>query len=98
MTIEYLMHSYPGFTSRRTAECVDLLRELWPCHDGPAHIVLADFNLTDPDIEWCMTACDEGEYSSEDLPPAHPRFAATKAVLGVLMSIPEEERQGTGSP
>ena len=72
-------------------QCIDTLRTLWPCHDGPAHIVLADFNLRDQNIEWCLSQIEEGNTYS-DLDISNPVFTATKAILEYMLKIPEEVR------
>lgn len=92
----WLMDEYPGFKSRRVAECITVFRYLWPYDDGPGHIVYGDYNLLDSDLRYCIKLCDEGDTNSDDYPPGHPILAATKAVLLELLAIPEDERNDFG--
>lgn len=71
---------------------IEVLRDLWPNHDGPAHIVLADFNVDHDDIEWCIAQIDAGETYSRHYPSGHPVFAATRAVLEFLLTVSEVDR------
>jgi hypothetical protein len=79
---------------QRVTLAIRVLEDLWPNHDGPAHIVLADFNVRDSDIEWCVAEIDKGETYTLDAerPAGHPVFAATRAVLAYLRGVPVEER------
>jgi hypothetical protein len=69
---------------------LDVLEELWPYHDGPAHVVVADFNLEDRFLKSCIWK--DGDDTFSDYLPGHPIFAATNAVLEWLLAIPEAER------
>lgn len=55
---------------------------------GPAHIVWADGNFSDSDIQFCMDAC--GPPMEYDLSPAV--IAEVRASLIELLAIPESER------
>lgn len=77
--------------SERVRWGLEVLEELWPYHDGPAHIVVADFNLEDHLILACIQGIDAGETLS-DYPVGHPIFTATRAVLEWMLTIPERER------
>lgn len=77
---------------KRTGECIGVLEGLLPSHAGPAHIVVGDFNLDDGCIQFCIAACDNGEYTTDKCPPGHPIYAATKATLEFLLTIPEKDR------
>lgn len=77
------------------AEGIGCLQDLWPYHDGPAHIVLADFNLENHFIEACIAGCAPGQDSVSDSYDStdHPVYAATAAVLQwILDNVPEAER------
>lgn len=81
----------------KLAQGIDCLRDLWPYHDGPAHIVLADFNLENHFIESCIAGCAPGQdpisnsYESTD----HPVYAATAAVLQWILDNTTEEERAT---
>lgn len=75
----------------KVAWAIEVLKELWPHDDGPGHIVYADWNFRDSDIEWCLGEIERGETYS-DYPPDHPIFVATAALLRWLLEIPESER------
>lgn len=79
----------------KIAASIDLLQHLWPGHDGPAHIVLADFNVRDGDMAWCIAEIDRGETYTDDVtrPAGHPVYAATKGVLQHLAEISAAERE-----
>lgn len=90
---EYYVDSY-GMPPK-LAEGLAMLARLWPNHDGPAHIVVADYNLEDHLIEACIRGCGPGEnplcndYDSTD----YPVYAATAAVLQwILDNVTEAER------
>ncbi|MCR4340795.1 MAG: hypothetical protein NUW01_13015 [Gemmatimonadaceae bacterium] len=77
----------------RVAGAVAVMRDMWPLSDGPAHIVIADWNLSDGTLGACLTSIERGETYS-DYPPGHPIFAATSAVLQWLLdNVPEGERE-----
>ena len=75
----------------RVAWGLGVLEDLWPHHNGPAHIVVADFNLEDHLIQACIDGIDAGKTLS-DYPVGHPIFVATRAILMWLLEIPEGER------
>lgn len=81
---------------KKVAWGIAVLRDLWPYHDGPAHIVLADFNLEDDLIQACIAGIARGDTcSSEGFPPGHPIYAATSSVLQWLLdNTSEDERTG----
>lgn len=93
LEVEYLRDSL-GMPDK-LAEGIAVLRSLWPFHDGPAHVVLADFNLEDVFLRSCAEECGPGhdplshDYDSTD----HPVYAATSAVLRwILENTTEAER------
>ncbi len=89
---DYLVNSY-GMPPK-VARGIEVLRDLWPYNDGPAHIVHADFNLTDSLIGACISSIDHGDtFSSENIPAGDPVYAATRAVLvWLLENTTEAER------
>lgn len=78
----------------KVARALDILSDLWPYGDGPAHVVHADFNLTDNMIKACISSIDQGDtLSSEGWESDDPIYPATRAVLvWLLNSISENER------
>ena len=72
------------------AAALEELGHLWPQHDGPAHIVVADRNLSDSDLRWCISQIDEGVYYT-DRPFPGPSVAATRGVLDWMLTHTSEE-------
>jgi hypothetical protein len=78
---------------RKVAEAVAVMRALWPLSDGPAHVVIADWNLDDGILRACISSSREGLYSSDGHSAGHPIYAATTAVLQWLLdNTTESER------
>jgi hypothetical protein len=78
---------------RNIPEEIDRFTERWVAAQfGPAHIVLADYNVDDDNIEHCLACIDQ--YDPGDYGQLHDpeELEATKAFLQYLRSIPEEER------
>lgn len=89
-----------GLETRHVA-AIQMLEMLWPAHDGPAHIVVADFNFEDHLIDACINGIDKGETYS-DYPSGHPIYAATREVLAWWRRNTTEEQRlawlDTGAP
>jgi hypothetical protein len=79
--------------TERVVSAIRLLQTLWPHHDGPAHIVLADFNLRDSDLEWVINEIDRGERYTDHHLPGDAIFEATRALMAYLLAVPEESRE-----
>jgi hypothetical protein len=62
---------------------------------GPAHAVIADNNVEDYHIQWCLNHWDEHEESNPGLRAARrEEYEATKEFLRGLLAWPIEERLG----
>jgi hypothetical protein len=79
--------------NERVTSAIRLLQNLWPYHDGPAHIVLADFNLRDSDLQWVINEIDRGERYTDRHLPGDAIFEATRALMRYLLVVPEEARE-----
>jgi hypothetical protein len=98
-----------GNISETTTKLIEDFTDEWPRSEfGPAHIVLADWNIEDSHIKWCIMLIDV--IMSGDASKLNKRekemmevvdwwrdhdieeFIATKEFLLKLLEIPEEKR------
>jgi hypothetical protein len=91
--------------TQRAYDFIEAFRQKWPRSEfGPAHIVIADDNLEDEHIKWCIALCDsilDGAPWPENWDyghywPDHEReeFVATREFLRELLAWPLDDRLG----
>lgn len=82
-----------GALSQGTFDAIEAFVELWPGSEfGPAHIVLADDNVGNGNIEFCLRQI--ARYHPNDYGTDHSpeELAATEKFLRELLAIPEGVR------
>ena len=79
-----------GALSQETFDKIEDFLQVWPDAEfGPGHIALSDCNLTDIDIQHCLSGETWGWMSEGH---AIDELAATRKFLEGLLAIPENIR------
>jgi hypothetical protein len=82
-----------GLITQIAYDFTEQFQERWPLSDyGPAHIVIADNNYEDENLQWCIDNIDNPKFFHREWEPGERE--ATLAMLKELLSWSRESRIG----
>ena len=83
-----------GRITQKVYDAIKAFETRWPDSAyGPAHIVIADENVGDDSIQWCLDNWDRNAAAHEDAALREQEFTETRVFLAELLGWRIEDRE-----